>query len=85
MTLQNLLYGMELTSAEVLYHLPDHPDLLQLFLWQEYDRPPNFPRMLRFLNYWERELDGQLHSVKIVSAGNLIIPRARLVSWMAEY
>ena len=32
------LKGYRLTTAEILYYMPDHPDLLQSFLWQTYDR-----------------------------------------------
>lgn len=84
MSIDRLLDGMELTTAEILYHLPDYYDVLQLFLWQDYDRPPHFPRIKQFLRFWESELDGKLHSIKIVSAGNLIIPQTRMVLWMEK-
>jgi uncharacterized protein Usg len=58
-----------LTTAEILYHLPDHPSLLQSFTWQDYDLTPEFPMLRRFLKFWDRSLDGKLHSVKIASAG----------------
>ena len=32
-----MLKGYRLTTAEILYRMPDHPDLLQTFLWQELD------------------------------------------------
>ena len=35
-----------LTTAEILYHLPDHPGLLQSYLWQDYDLAPAFRRSL---------------------------------------
>ncbi|MEX0759313.1 MAG: Usg family protein [Tistlia sp.] len=54
-----------LTTAEILYHLPDHPHLLQSFTWQEYDLPPQFPQLRQFLDFWNSNLDGKLHSVKI--------------------
>ena len=54
-----------LTTAKILYHMPDRPDLLQLFLWQELDVAPKFPTLGKFLHFWERELDGKLHSVTI--------------------
>ena len=57
--------GYGLTTAEIHYHLPDHPSLLQLFVWQEYDRAPNCPSLKGFLGYWERELEGALHSVRV--------------------
>jgi uncharacterized protein Usg len=34
-----------LTTAEILYHLPDHPGLLQTFIWQKLDRAPAFPEL----------------------------------------
>ncbi|MBL6946203.1 MAG: hypothetical protein ISR47_06175 [Rhodospirillales bacterium] len=51
-----------LTTAEILYHMPDHPDLLQTFIWQHFDILPDFPALRRFLVYWEKNLDGPIHS-----------------------
>jgi uncharacterized protein Usg len=62
-----MLQDFRLTTAEILYHLPDHPSLLQSYLWQELDLAPQFPTLRRFLAFWERELEGRLHSVKIAS------------------
>ncbi|GJE27905.1 usg protein [Methylobacterium organophilum] len=59
------LEGYGLTTAEILYHLPDHPHLLQVFVWQELDLFPNFPELKRFLSFWQKTLDGPLHSVKV--------------------
>jgi len=57
-----------LTTAEIIYHLPDHPDLLQSFVWQKFDLAPDFPELRRFLEFWSRNLDGKLHSVKVGQA-----------------
>ena len=57
-----------LTTAEIIYHLPDHPDLLQSFIWQKLDRAPDFPELRRFLEFWSRNIKGKLHSVKIGQA-----------------
>jgi len=57
--------GYGLTTAAIHYHLPDHPSLLQLYVWQAYDMAPNFPSLRDFLRYWEAELDGALHSVRV--------------------
>lgn len=59
------LAGYSLTTAEILYRLPDHPALLQTFIWQEYDVHPRFPRLLGFLDFWQRNLDGKLHRVTV--------------------
>lgn len=61
------LRDYRLTTAEILYHMPDHPRLLQSYIWQEYDIAPEFPQLRKFLEFWTRNLDGQLHSVKIAS------------------
>jgi uncharacterized protein Usg len=57
--------GYGLTTAEIHYRLPDHPSLLQLYLWQDYDLAPEFPILRRFLDHWRRELEGALHSVRV--------------------
>ncbi len=62
-----MLNDYRLTTAEIFYHLPDHPSLLQTYLWQEYDKNPDFPVLMKFLNFWERKLDGKLHSVQVES------------------
>lgn len=62
-----------LTTAEILYHMPDHPALLQSFVWQDLDLAPEFPVLRKFLNFWTRSLDGKLHSVTVASA-ELITP-----------
>lgn len=67
-----------LTTAEILYHMPDHFDLLQTFIWQEYDLAPRFPVLKKFLDFWQRELDGELHSIKVASC-ELIKPAEFLV------
>ncbi len=61
------LNNYRLTTAHILYHLPDHPQLLQSYVWQEYDLAPKFPELKRFLDFWKRELDGKLHSVYVAS------------------
>jgi uncharacterized protein Usg len=59
------LEGYGLLTAQILYHMPDHPGLLQTFLWQTLDKAPVFPELKRFLIFWERDIDGKLHSVRI--------------------
>ena len=72
--LQLQLRNYRLTTAEILYHMPDHPDLLQSYVWQEYDIAPHFPVLRNFLDFWARNLDGPLHSVKV--AGQQLIKPA---------
>ena len=57
--------GYGLTTIEIHYFLPDHPKLLQMFAFQQYDVAPRFPVLRDFLDYWRREIEGPLHSVRI--------------------
>ena len=66
--------GFSLTTAEILYRLPDHPSLLQTYLWQDYDLSPKFPKLRCFLDFWSRNLDGPLASVRVAHRG-LVAPR----------
>ncbi len=59
------LQGYSLTTAEILYHMPDHPALLQTFVWQDYDLAPRFPKLRGFLTFWSDNLDGRLHQVRV--------------------
>jgi len=62
------LTGYRLTTAEVLYYMPDHPSLLQSFVWQKIDLVPGFPALKRFLDYWRAYIEADLHSVRVASA-----------------
>ena len=71
------LKGYRLTTAEILYHLPDHPGILQSFVWQDLDIAPQYPVLGKFLDFWRRELEGQLHSVRVASASLVKPPSFR--------
>ncbi len=68
MSLARQLQDYRLTTAEILYHLPDHPDILQTYVWQELDIAPRYPVLRKFLEFWESSLEGRLHSVRVGSA-----------------
>jgi uncharacterized protein Usg len=59
------LAGYGLTTAEILYRMPDHPTFLQTYVWQDYDIAPDFPTLMKFLTFWREKLDGPLHSVRV--------------------
>ncbi len=59
------LEGCSLTTAEILYHLPDHPSLLQSYIWQDYDLAPRFPKLTDFLAFWATNLEGPLYRVRV--------------------
>src|SRR5471030_940095 len=57
--------GYGLTTAQILYRMPDHRSLLQTYVWQNYDLFPKFPALKDFLSFWEQKLDGPLFSVTV--------------------
>lgn len=61
--------GYGLATAQILYRLPDHPAVLQTYVWQDYDLCPRFPELNRFLDFWQREIEGALHSVLVAHQG----------------
>ena len=65
------LDGWRMTTAEVLYYMPDHPKLLQSFVWQTLDLAPRYPRIQQFLEFWRREIEAVIHSVQIASGQHL--------------
>ena len=67
-TIDLALKGYRLTTAEILYHLPDYPRFLQSFILQRHDLAPRYPELVKFLAYWEEHIEARIHSVKISSA-----------------
>lgn len=57
--------NFRLATVEVIYRMPDYLSLLQEFVWQTMDRPPEYPRIHIFLSYWEENIEAPIYSVKI--------------------
>ena len=77
------LEGFSLTTAEILYRMPDYPAVLQSYVWQDYDLAPQFPALKKFLTFWRERLDGPLHSVRV--AHSRLIRPAEIRSLSAEF
>jgi uncharacterized protein Usg len=60
--------GYGLTTAQIVYRVPDHLDVLQEFVWQKLDLFPRFPELVKFLGFWEETIEGPLHSVTVAHA-----------------
>jgi len=74
------LQGYGITTANILYRMPDHPAIIQSFIWQQYDRQPEFPELRKFLKFWTEKLDGAIYQV-IVGHSALIKPaELRIIS-----
>jgi uncharacterized protein Usg len=71
------LQGRRLTTAEITYWMPDHPGLLQEFSWQTLDIAPSFPRIRQFLEFWRREIQAVIHTVRVCSVDGVQPARLR--------
>ena len=78
------LRGFRLTTAEILYHMPDHPGLLQTFIWQTLDLPPQYPRLSAFLDHWRKEIDAVIHSIAVATDGTVAPPQWRKVDHVLQ-
>ena len=77
--IERQLNGYRLTTAEIIYRMPDHLDLLQTYVWQALDLAPKFPELNKILSFWEREIEGPLYAVKVPNTEILKPARTRHV------
>ncbi len=59
-----MLKGYGLTTAELFYRMPDYLNVLNSFIWQDYDLAPEHPKLFKFIEFWRKEIEGPLHSVR---------------------
>lgn len=78
-----ILMGYRFTTVEIVYRLPDYPSLLQSFILQQLDLAPRYPELCKFLAFWEKSIEGPLHSVR-VDATALITPKETRVGTLYE-
>lgn len=57
-----------LVTAHIVYRRPDHKWLLQDYVWQDYDKLPDYPALRKFVVFWREKLDGPIHSIEIADA-----------------
>lgn len=70
---QFIIKDYRVVLAEIIYHMPDRPQFLQTFIWNDTDIAPHYPGLHNFLNFWQRNIEGKLHSV-YVDQKRLIMP-----------
>ena len=51
------------TTVKVIYYLPDYTSIINEFVWQTTDFLPDFPRIRKFLLYWEENLEGNIKDI----------------------
>ena len=79
------LKGWRLATAEVLYYIPDHPALLQSFIWQTLDLAPSYPRIHKFLDFWRAEIEAVIHSVRLATGEELAPAKVRNVATILHH
>jgi uncharacterized protein Usg len=77
------LQGSSLVTAKIFYRMPDYRSILQEFIWQDLDLVPKYPNLAKFLDFWDRELDGPIHVVEVAHVG--LLSPADIRSMGAEF
>lgn len=75
------LADYRLTTAKIIYHLPDFEDILQEFIWQDYDLAPKYPMLKDFIDFWHQEIEGKLHSVYVAKQPLITPGDYRFAEW----
>lgn len=60
-----ILNKIQIITIDILYWMPDHPHILQQFVWQTEDQIPEYLRAKKFLNYWKNNIDAKIHQICI--------------------
>ena len=56
-------------TVQVVYYIPDHLHIVNEFMWQTEDQLPEYPRITRFLDYWDKHIDGPIKEVYLYDQG----------------
>ena len=65
MTIEFILRKWTVASVQVVYYIPDYMNLVNEFILQTEDQHPEYPRITRFLDYWDKNIDGPIKEVYI--------------------
>ena len=63
-----ILRRKSIVPVDILYWMPDYTNVLQEFVWQTSDIVPEYPRVHRFLNYWQENIEAVISEVRIADA-----------------
>ena len=58
-----------IASVQVVYYIPDYIHLVNEFVWQTEDLQPEYPRITKFLDYWDKNIEGPIKEVYIYDQG----------------
>ena len=57
----------DLTTIKVIYFLPDYDHILQEFVFQQYDILPEYPKLKKFIRFWRKNIEAEIHRVDFSS------------------
>ena len=57
----------DLTTIKVIYFLPDYDHILQEFVFQQYDTLPEYPKLKKFIRFWRKNIEAEIHRVDFSS------------------
>ena len=60
-----ILIKNTIVTLNILYWMPDYTHILQQFVWQTADVRPEYPRVHKFLNYWNDNIEAVISEVII--------------------
>jgi uncharacterized protein Usg len=63
----NYLIENDLTTIKVIYYLPDYDHILQEFVFQQYDIVPEYPKLKKFIRFWRKNIEAEIHRVDFSS------------------
>ena len=63
----NYLIRNDLTTIKVIYFLPDYDHILQEFVFQQYDILPEYPKLKKFIRFWRKNIEAEIHRVDFSS------------------
>ena len=52
-----------IASVQVIYYLPDYENILNEFIWQTEDISPEYPRIDKFIKYWDKNIEGRIKDI----------------------
>jgi uncharacterized protein Usg len=64
-----ILHKWTVATVQVVYYIPDYLHVVNEFMWQTEDQIPNYPRITKFLDYWDKNIDGPIKEVYIYDQG----------------
>ena len=68
--MSQILHKWTVATVQVIYYLPDYTALVNEFVWQTEDQIPKFPRITKFLDYWDKNIDGSIKEAYIYDQGH---------------